>query len=267
MNLVLLTYPGTFLVSSQGAGDHDTFTIENLLHAIEGELVSCAIALDDFQRANRPSPVLDIDSGRKEWEETRDLRMRILDEVVQRRGLDPFEARRDRGVALAVSRSFHEQRLAAGREPDSYSHKRPFVYARAFLLSADLVLKIVRALSKVASVPPGLGQVVASLETSLPGLSQVRNSSAHLEDRVRGLDMKGKTITSKPYAGVGITAGGGMSGMLLENLEGTLFTSTLADGGHGSLDVTADTLSILVAHAQQVIEIFPWRGSPRVVPY
>jgi hypothetical protein len=267
MNLVFLTYPGVFLDwQGQGTGNRDSFAVQNLLHAIEAELASCAVALDDFDKASREPQAVDLQSARKQWEEERDLRTRIFDEIAKERGLDTFSAHQDKDVALAASRSFHELQLAKGIEPAAYRDRRPLVYARAFVLSTDLIVKLVSSLSKVAGIPPGVDQVLTSLDQAFPGLRHLRNSSAHLEDRVQAVDKKGKTINSKPYAGPGIVTGGGQGGMILEALEGTRFTSTLADGGHGSLDISADTLSVLVAHAQRVVDLLPWRGSPQIFP-
>jgi hypothetical protein len=272
MYLVELRYPGGWVKLPDNSV---AFKAQSLLHSIEGELVSLALALDGFQSALTKNDDL-IEAARAEmYRKREDLRRRAEGGVsdnaqdpearAQRPPLDDLFRQRDPRVYLEAKLTEHRQRLAEGVEPQVYTHRRMFLYARTFLLTADLILSLLDKLSGIVGSPPELEAVIASLEGALPNLHKTRNSSAHIEQRLVGERQNGKAIDAKPYESLPFikTAGGGM---LIENLEGTWFGSTLENGDHGKINVVPETIDTLVAHVQQAINALQWTGHPSVYP-
>lgn len=135
------------------------------------------------------------------------------------------------------------------------------IHARSFLFLSDRVVATARCISEDAGNGKARDDAIKTLEASVPALRHVRNSSAHVEDRMRRRGPGKTSIKPKPLLEGPIYAPQGEV-MLIENLNGTRFGGTLADGSHGEIDVTAATLNHLVAGAQALAATFQWTGPP-----
>jgi hypothetical protein len=51
-----------------------------------------------------------------------------------------------------------------------------------------------------------------------------------------------------------------------DSLIGDTYTTVLADGTQGRVDVTKETLDVATAAVQNAVEAFLWRGPPRWEP-
>jgi hypothetical protein len=90
-------------------------------------------------------------------------------------------------------------------------------------------------------------------------LTYVRDSSHHLEDRIRGrrrgdikIDLKPINIPGfmKSYAGV----------LALDNLNNNRYGSTMANGNYGEVEVSIDSLNKARDCIQETIDAFEWEG-------
>ncbi len=53
---------------------------------------------------------------------------------------------------------------------------------------------------------------------------------------------------------------------MLDNLNGSKFGTTMADGHYGEIDVTHETLEIIRDIVQEVIYSFQWEGAKEFLP-
>ncbi|MXF14398.1 hypothetical protein FQ010_27010, partial [Escherichia coli] len=76
-----------------------------------------------------------------------------------------------------------------------------------------------------------------------PDLRGVRNSTQHREDRARGLGVgrEPKPLNLQPISNTFINAPQGA--LILNNLNGTKFGSTMSDGHYGEVDISPESLS------------------------
>jgi hypothetical protein len=119
---------------------------------------------------------------------------------------DPIEI----GDWQASTRAMEEKRIEGEREltgrrwargelPRSVAHHLPIIYARAIVFALDSIQKALNVLA-AAPVPTAAGDAARDLSAAVPGLKQVRDTTHHHEDRLRGLDRHGKPLDLKPIA-------------------------------------------------------------------
>jgi hypothetical protein len=254
MHLIQLKYPGSWLDYSDRT---ETFWMQNVISTIEDELIKAALALHHFD--------LEFDSDRRSsrWSATEHAEERIQRAAVERRvaiarGIGAAELRFDESVRVEVEAQLQRERFDLGIVPRAYLNQAIFLHARAFLLSADLVVKLLAVLARSPIAPTGFTELMDDIERKFPRLREARDSSSHLEDRARGLGRNEKPLKVKPYHGPGISSEG--RGVLMENLQGRFFGSTLASGDHGGVEVSIVSLMALQDVVQRAINLFNWRG-------
>lgn len=156
---------------------------------------------------------------------------------------------------------FKREKWANGSIPREFEHNLPFLYARAFVYALDAFEKFLGVLAKQPNVPPGIAKLYARMADEFPNLRGVRNTAHHLEDRARGLGAENppQPLALKPIASNFINApGGGV--LVLNNLNGSKYGSTMADGHYGEVDVSPESLQRLQAILQELLFLFKWRG-------
>lgn len=103
------------------------------------------------------------------------------------------------------------------------------------------------------------------LYRALPTLTGVRDTSHHLEDRVRARDRRGKDLVLKPVTNTLINAPqGGV--LLLGNLNGNRYGSTMEDGAYGEVEVSARSLASAQSAIQKSIDAFSWKPPKHHIP-
>lgn len=148
--------------------------------------------------------------------------------------------------------------------PSNYRRRLPFIHARTFLFACDGVAKSIHQLRKELPVAQqqlvdDLRSLESDLKRDLPDAIDLRDSAHHEEERVVGKAFNKKIDLSKPVETSLIDAPhGGV--MMIDCLINDAVTATVADGRIASLDVTAQTLAILVDTVQRAINLFSWRG-------
>lgn len=135
--------------------------------------------------------------------------------------------------------------------PWSYKRRIVFVHAHTFVYSLDRIDKTLQVLKALLDGPYDISDIYKYFQNSISDLRGVRNSSAHSEDRLRGLDRNKKPIVPSPLGFI-----------MLENLHGTKFMSTMENGRLGKIDVTLDTLKASETAIQAVIDLLKWKGLP-----
>ena len=97
----------------------------------------------------------------------------------------------------------------------------------------------------------------------MPGLKGVRDSAAHLEDRVRG-EAFGKKIETHPVTSSMVHAPtGGV--MIVGSLNNQDYGGTIADGTYAEVQVSNATTENARIVVQAVYDALPWRPGHRHV--
>jgi hypothetical protein len=161
------------------------------------------------------------------------------------------------------------QKWADGELPNELAHRLPFLHAQTFVTTLAQVGRTLEQLAKLAtgSAATELRAARGDYEKSLPGLKAVRDSVEHAEDRMRGRDRSGKTMTLAPVTNAAIHAPGGgvlIGGMLSNNSFGW----TVDDGSYQEVEISDATVEAARAAVQRALNALPWKhhGFPRHVP-
>lgn len=149
--------------------------------------------------------------------------------------------------------------------PESYRRRVAFIHARSFVATLALLQRSLLAVARY-ELEPGVVEMIRKacddFAAALPGLKDVRDSSAHLEDRVRG-ERFGEKIATKPIMNSMIHApGGGV--MVTESLNNQHFGGTIADGSYAEVEVADATTEIARVAVQAVYDALPWRPGHRM---
>jgi len=249
-----LTYPGVWLEDP----DRDwAWDVQTLVDQLESLIADAALALSLFEQALRdllePSgsnqPGADADHWQEAWRE-----------AVERGELDPSSAVAVYEWALETERTGRREMWRAGHLPKSYRHRLPFIHARSYLFTMDRLERHVGVLASMSRMPQAVVDAPQALRNLMPQLRGVRNSVAHVEDRIRGLGRDGRPLDLKPMENRLVSAPGGV--LAIENL----FGSTMADGSYGEVEVSAAALQQVAALVQQIIDAFEWTGPVRHEP-
>jgi len=148
--------------------------------------------------------------------------------------------------------------------PDIYVQRIPFIYARSFLYTLHNIRQYLNTIATLESVPQETKKSIARLDDYFPSLKGVRDSSAHVEERVQGMTRK-KPIVSKPVENQFIRApSGGVQ--VVESLMNDWFVSTTADGELGKVEVSYKSIEKVRDCIQRTLNSLPWIGPSRRSP-
>lgn len=256
-----LTYPGHWL-DCPGVAQDDVHEVGIVFYVLESHLADAALALRLFEserpnvRFAGPEPEA-FYSRRREMELERELQLGP-DLSPEERWAAYERIRFDVDVALK------RERWAAGEIPDAHLRRAVFLYAQAFLFALDGIGKALTALGSPAWVPAAVTTARDDYYRSLPTLTGVRDTSHHLEDRARRRDRRGRQIALKPVVNNMISAPGGA--LILDNLNGNRYGSTMEDGSFGEVEVSVQSLELARTAIQACIDAFSWRPPRHHVP-
>jgi len=148
--------------------------------------------------------------------------------------------------------------------PESYKNRVPFIHARSFVSTLAVLQRSLLALKSYdfdQSVKAGLQQACDDFAAALPGLKDVRDSVAHVEERVRS-EARGMKIDTQPVSNSMIHAPhGGVT--IISALNGQHFGGTVADGTYVEVEVADATTAIACAAVQTVYDALPWKLGQR----
>ena len=230
-----ITTPGTWLDYE----DRDwSWRIQNQIQSLHSQFFEANTALNLFvhSQAVRPSR-----ASREDWECDSHRRSAIQRAIEQESGLTTFQDWDTLHFETEVR--FKREQWAAGRVPREFQHNRSFIYARAFLYALDAFDKFLGVLAKEPQVPEQVATFHGQMAEAFPNLRGVRNTAQHLEDRARGLGAgrEPKPLDLKPLTNDFINASqGGV--LVLNNLNGSRYGSTMSDGHFGEIDVSPESM-------------------------
>lgn len=253
-----LVVPGTWLDYE----DRDwSSKVEDLLRNLQSQFFESNLALNLFVRSqqSRSSPSI----SRDKWEQDTQLRREIQQAVeLERGGLNTHESWEE--IRFETDVRFKREQWARGSVPREFEHNTSFLYARAFLYALDGFDKFLGVLSKTENTPVVVAELYKKMATEFPNLRGVRNSAQHLEDRARFLGQGGKPLDLKPVDQGGVNAPRGA--LILNNLNGLKYGSTMADGHYGEVDVSPESMSSLQGLLSEVLNSFNWKGPKQHAP-
>jgi hypothetical protein len=253
-----IRYPGTWIALD----DRDrAWKLGNLLSLLEHLATDAFVSLNLFHAARaQPRGALHHD----QWQADADLRRAVEIDVRKEFGLDEFGGPWEQ-VREELERRIMRRRCEAGEVPNSYSFRLPFLHAHSFLYAVDGFGKALSKLAREADVPPVVNDVLTDFQAAFPGITDVRDSAQHLEDRSRGLGRKEKPLKLKPMVNEFISAPG--SGVLmLGNLTNDKLGYTTASGQHAEIPISVDSARTIQIHFQRVLDSFSWHGPSRLLP-
>jgi hypothetical protein len=264
MHIFEITKPGTWL---EGIPDNqERRETESLVRLLITCLEDAAVSLASFENC--------VSGGAEELER----RMKQRQDDQDREGsisarleseLSPWLTPQERFAAHESIRELaaleaKREAWSAGRLPDSYAHRLPFIHAKSFLYALDTLHKALELMSRTASAPTEVSEALAELGHAFPNLVSVRDSAHHVEDRVQGKARK-RQIDLKPVANRAISAPtGGV--LVVDMLNDNRYGGTLADGTYGEVEVSAASVAIVQQCLQRVLDGYRWSGPSEHLP-
>ena len=137
------------------------------------------------------------------------------------------------------------------------------LHARTFVFALYHFGNALKFLAKQPGAPSALAKIRSDFQCQLPGLKAVRDSAQHRDERLRWIAQRMPIIPKAVETGLIFAPAG--AAMVIDMLSGNCLTSTGADGITVGVDVSAVTLGRLVTAAQDVMDAYEWRGSPREI--
>ena len=258
MYILELIQPGDCL----GYQDRDLAAkLENLLGHLESALCDANIALNFFllEFSNGPSKITS-EQYRQELEERKIIHHQVCQELG-----DQTHANYDK-IRFEVDRRFKTEKWKNGELPKSHQHRIKFLHARSFLYALDNIDKFLKVLANSDGAPQRIAELHLQLKSDFPDLTGVRNTSHHMEDRARGLDAQKvpQPLKLKPVNADFIV--GSQGDLILDNLHGSKYGCTKANGYYGVVDVSLDSLLKVQSIIQNVFDAFEWVGFRHHLP-
>jgi hypothetical protein len=240
-----LKYPGTF-ISHQ---DRDwIFRIQNLLFLLDSSLIDAVIALILFEQARNSGAEI----TKAKWQFKNEEISKIEHELDQINPVENFDFQAKQLQRERARILFMRKEIENGIFPENYRSRLVFIYAKSFLYSLDRIDKLFNVLKDEQGVSAGISLTHKKFVSSFPNLRSVRNSSAHIEDRIRGV------VRNKPMPNG--------NSIELENLNNNSFSSIMEDGNIGEVEVSFESIISVRDCIQEVIDSFQWSGPPRLSP-
>lgn len=150
--------------------------------------------------------------------------------------------------AVEYARRVATLELAVDGVNGLYTTAMPHLHATSFLFAADTFLSILEELADRPGCPAGIPPFVDSVKQALPNLHALRNSAAHIEDRLQGKYAQGKN-SYEP--GIEIAT---------INAANQTMRSRIQGGGYGEISITETTVRTLEMTCNQVLQCYPWQG-------
>lgn len=250
--------PGTWLDYE----DRDwSWKVGGLLDNLQSQFFEANLALNLFSSSQQARTLPGL--NREKWERDAQLRSEIQKVVELERGGMNFHENWEE-IRFETDVRFKREQWARGTTPREFEHNTSFLYARAFLYALDGFDKFLGVLSKTENAPEAIADIHGKMATAFPALREVRNSAHHIEDRTRFLGKYGKPLHLKPIDTEAIKAPEGA--LVLNNLNGSKYGSTMADGHFGEVDVSPESLTSLQGLLSEVLSAFKWKGPKQHLP-
>lgn len=260
MYIVELYYPGTWLKFDN---EEEKRNISSLINQLETQIIDASINLSLFESSKQHRNQFSKD----DWEKNNQRRQQLLEKYTNELQSSSFDYANYNRLNTFVDIELKHENWSKGELPRSYTHRFPFIHAKSFLYNLDTIGNIIKVLSKIKDVPKQVLKAEDLFTLSFPNLRKVRNSSQHIEDRGRSLGSgrNPKPLQLKPINNSFISADGGA--LMLENLMGNCFGSTMDNGEYGEVEISYSSLMVATKCTQVIINSFNWDGPPEHHPY
>ncbi|MCH7502426.1 MAG: hypothetical protein IIA10_03615 [Proteobacteria bacterium] len=235
---------------------------EGILRGLESQFYEANLSLNMFLHViqqNRDFP------SSEQWQADAQRRSEIRKEV-EKKYENPYNHEVYDEIHFEVEVIFKREQWQAGKLPREFEHNQPFLHARSFLYSLDAFDKLLNVLKNLSNSPPAIQKLHREFGESFSDLRGVRNTSQHMEDRSRGLGAgrNPQPLDLKPIDNQLIKADGGA--LVLNNLIGTKYGNTMADGHYGEVDVSPASMEALTSIFQRTLDAFDWKGPKNHLP-
>jgi hypothetical protein len=270
MRVFELKFPGNRPVLESA---EESLEAMRTLDAMASYLSSAAVTLHLFDQAYA-DVVGGIEKAWSDWERRDAERAAALAELLAEMELEratplTFGERALASIALGdeAARRAYQKRLAAGAWPEQYRRQLPFAHSAAFVHVLNVFsLLLAQLAERWGRIRPGLMGIAQTFDRAIPDLKGVRDSLAHLNERLR----KQAKIVGKTYQ---IEADRWEISNLWDREFGILIVDGTRDdatgkvpGRVGSIPITADTVEAVRIALQSALDAFDWEGPQRYAP-
>ena len=246
--------------------------VEMLCHLLSDCVADLVVLLSMFEQAQADSHVrmqATSDAARDHdvWQRAGERRRAREAELEAQAGIawgQPSYFERSGTIREQVRREMLREKWAKEGGPESYARRAVFIHAQSFVSSLAVLQRSLLALAKYdfePAVASRIKEAVDDFGLALPGLKDVRDSVAHVEERVRS-EARGKKITTQPISNSLIHAPGG-GAMVVIALNNQHYGGTIADGTYAEVEVADATTEVARAAVQAVFAALPWRPGHR----
>lgn len=239
----------------------DSRRIGNQVRMLEGCIQEANAALNMFEKSmERSRP--EFDDKLAEFE----MRLKIsreTEEELYADGIFPTDTKSSDYYQEYDRRRAHVEDVvrhkmwASGYLPSSLISIEPFIIAKAFIHTLDIFGKFLRDIAQDSAAPKGISEIEKTFYKALPDLKEVRNSIQHAEDRSKGMARQKKIDLKKVDTGkMAIEGKVFVSAGLMDNKFGV----TMADGHYGAIEISAETVHVMLNALLGVYSEFKWSG-------
>lgn len=258
MHIFEIVVPGT-LLDYQGQTPRASWDMDDMLHSLNTQFFEANLALNLFEQSmNVPDqePTL-------EQFDSRTARLREIEKLLeQERG--PSTDFFNTDIRLEADARLKREEWEAGEMPRELENRISFVYAKAFLYALAGFARHLQKIKGIPGVPQGVPDIYKKMVDAFPDLREVRNSTEHKEDRVRSLGVNNTPLELQPITNGMVPPE--LRVLVLEELNGSTFRSTMVDGRLGEVDITPESMATLQGIYQEVLNAFTWKGPKRHLP-
>jgi hypothetical protein len=243
---------------------HDVETLCHLLSTCVADLVVTLSMFEQAQLSDHARFRESADRHRENWERDAERTREIEAALETAAGViwgHPDYWERSSEIREQARRQMLREQWAHEDGPESYQRRVVFIHARSFVTTLAVLQRSLLAIRKYPfepSVQNAIQGACDNFASAVPGLKGVRDSVAHVEERVRG-EARGEKITAAPIINKMIHApDGGV--IVTESLNNQHFGGTIEDGTYAEVEVADTTTEIARSAVQAVFDALPWRA-------
>jgi hypothetical protein len=252
-----------------GVTDDVRHEVESLCHLLSTCVADLVVSLSMFEQAQiQSAQEMDEMHNEVEWKQERQREAERTAELEAAAGLtsgDPAYFERSQAIRERARRDVLREKWERAGGPEAYRRRLSFIHAQSFVSTLAVLQRALLALANYpfrAAVLPAIEAACDDFAAALPGLKEVRDSSEHVEERVRGQAF-GRKIETKPVSNSMIHApGGGV--IVIGSINGQHYGGTTADGTYAEVEVADQTTEVARFAVQAIYDAIPWRGGHRI---
>lgn len=249
MHIIKLKYPGQILDLDNDVSCHE---IQMTLKQLENSLVDASIAIFLFQKAqtNYRETVVNY-RFKKRNIEAENFRNQFRKDIEN--GTN-FTQKKYVGLE-----TLDESQKKLNHIPNHYFFSEIQLHAHSFLYSIDCYSKCLNNLGDYSETSNFLQEFKEEFDILLPSIRKIRNSVAHIEDRIVGIKARDRGKKRKLEYKCG-------DHLKLGMLSGNKLGYTIDNGTFKEIAVEINTVKLLENMTNRIIEKFKWKGVEFISP-